>query len=79
MEECKNEEIKKEVVNENCKEDTQLNAVKTELMEYDKWVRYNCSDLYAETSRTMKILRSSKFIPYSLIAKTVRLYEKRKA
>lgn len=55
------------------------NAVKIELMEYDKWVRYNCSDLYAETSRTMKILRSSKFIPYSLIAKTVRLYEKRKA
>ena len=33
MEECKNEEIKKEVVNENCKEDTQLNAVKTELEE----------------------------------------------
>lgn len=33
MEENKNEELKDEVVNENCKEDTELNAVKTELEE----------------------------------------------
>ena len=33
MEEKQNEEVKEEVVNENCKEDTELNAVKTELEE----------------------------------------------
>ena len=33
MEENQNEEVKEEVVNENCKEDTELNAVKTELEE----------------------------------------------
>ena len=33
MEENKNEELKEEVVNENCKEDTELNSVKTELEE----------------------------------------------
>jgi len=33
LEENKNEEIKKETTGENCKEDTQLNAVKTELEE----------------------------------------------
>ena len=33
MEENQNEEFKEEVVNENCKEDTELNAVKTELDE----------------------------------------------
>jgi len=33
MEEKQNEELKEEVINENCKEDTELNAVKTELEE----------------------------------------------
>jgi len=33
LEENQNEEFKEEVVNENCKEDTELNAVKTELDE----------------------------------------------
>jgi len=33
LEENKNEELKKEVVNENCKEDTELNSVKNELEE----------------------------------------------
>lgn len=51
---------------------------KKELCEYDTWVKNNCPDLYGNTSRTMYIVRSSKFMLYYPVAWLVRWYESKR-
>lgn len=49
--------------------------IKHELMNYDRWVVENCPDIFAETSRTMTILRKTRFHGYHMISWIVRRHE----
>lgn len=52
--------------------------IKQELIEYDKWTKKSCPDLYGETSRTMKIIRKTNYKTYFIIAAIVRKHENKK-